>query len=105
MNKNLFFLFLLLVSSSPLFGQGRLEIIETKLTELAQTNPGLNEKVELSVNDVSIQEFIRGLANANNLNINVDPSLNTKIVSNFSGVCCIIYGTIELFQLSHILYF
>jgi len=86
MNKNLFFLFLLLVSSSPLFGQGRLEIIETKLTELAQTNPGLNEKVELSVNDVSIQEFIRGLANANNLNINVDPSLNTKIVSNFSGV-------------------
>ena len=66
--------------------QDRFMVIENKLKELSKDNLGLNEKVELSVNGVAIQEFIRGLATANNLNVSVDASLNTKIVNNFSNV-------------------
>lgn len=66
--------------------QDRFTVIEQKLQELAQTTPGLNEKVELSVNGVAIQEFIRALATANNLNVSLDPSLNAKVINNFSNV-------------------
>src|SRR5436190_23660458 len=86
MYKKIFIAIVLVLISTALFAQDRFEIIEKKLYDLSQNTPGLNEKVDLSVNDVSIQEFIRGLANANNINISVDPSLNTTIVSNYSGV-------------------
>ncbi len=66
--------------------QDRFGTIETRLKELAKETPGLNEKVELSVNGVSIQDFIRGLATTNNLNISVDAGLTTKIYNNFSNV-------------------
>lgn len=82
-------LLLLLLSISlacSAFGQERYDKIETRMKALAAETPGLNDKVELSVNGVSIQEFIRGLAMSNNLNISVDPSLNAKIFNNFSNV-------------------
>jgi type IV pilus assembly protein PilQ len=60
--------------------------MEKKLDELAATVPGLNNKVELSVNGLPLQEFIRGLAMANNLNVSVEPALDTKIFDNFSNV-------------------
>lgn len=66
--------------------QERFTLIETKLAELSKTTPGLNEKVELSVNGAPIQEFIRGLATTNNLNVSIDAGLNQKIVNNFSNV-------------------
>ncbi len=66
-------------------GQERLTEIETKLKELAVTNPGLNEKVELSFNGISIQEYIRSLAAASNLNITVDGNINVKIYTNFTN--------------------
>lgn len=69
-----------------LHAQDRYAQVETRIKELAKETPGLNEKVELSVNGVAIQEFIRGLAMSNNLNISVDPSLNAKIFNNFSNV-------------------
>jgi len=68
-------------SDDPRFG-----IIEQKLTDLSATVPGLNNKVELSVNGVSLQEFIRALAITNNLNVSVEPSLDMKIYDNFSDV-------------------
>jgi type IV pilus assembly protein PilQ len=67
-------------------GEDRFIAIENRLKELSKETPGLNEKVELSVNGVSVQEFIRGIATTNNLNVSVDPSLNTKIFNNFSNV-------------------
>ncbi len=66
--------------------QDRFTTIENKLKELALTTPGLNEKVELSVNGVTIQEFIRAMGTTNNINVSVDGSLTTKIVNNFSNV-------------------
>ncbi len=66
--------------------QDRFAVLESKLKALSKDSPGLNEKVELSVNGATIQEFVRGLANANNLNVSIDPSLNVKIYNNFSNV-------------------
>lgn len=60
--------------------------LEKKLKELSATVIGLNNKVELSVNGVSVQEFVRGIAITNNLNVSVDPALDTKIYDNFSDV-------------------
>jgi len=64
----------------------RLKTIETKLDELANSSlPGLKEVVDFSVSGVSIQEFLRGLAETNNLNISIDPTLNIKVVNNFTN--------------------
>ncbi len=79
-------LFFLILFTGYTYGQDRFLTIETKLKELAATSPGLNEKVELSVNGASIQDFIRGLASTNGLNISVDAPLNQKIYNNFSNV-------------------
>jgi type IV pilus assembly protein PilQ len=48
--------------------------------------PALNEKVSISVSNTSIQEFMRGVANSSGLNIDVDPTMDIKIVNNFSDV-------------------
>ena len=81
------FLFALLTTSA--LAQDRFVNIENQLRSLTVDMPGLEDKVELSVNGVSIEEFIRGLAITNKLNISVEPSLDTKIVNNFSGVTVI----------------
>jgi type IV pilus assembly protein PilQ len=72
--------------STSLFSQDRFTYIETKLKELSLTSPGLTEKVELSVNGAMIQDFIRGLATTNGLNVSVDAPLTIKIYNNFSNV-------------------
>lgn len=77
-----FFLSLCFVAKS----QDRFAILEQKLIDLGKTNPGLNEKVDLSINGASIQEFIRAIGVNNNLNVNVDPTIDAKIVNNFSKV-------------------
>ena len=84
--KKIFLVFLILSSAAVHAQQDRFTAIESKLKELALTTPGLNEKVELSVNGVAIQEFIRAMATTNNLNVSVDAGLTTKIVNNFSNV-------------------
>jgi len=66
--------------------QDRFAVLEQKLIELGKSNPGLNEKVDLSINSSSIQEFIRAIATSNNLNVNVDPSIDVKVTNNFSKV-------------------
>ncbi len=67
--------------------QDRFAILEQKLIELGKTSaPGLNEKVDLSINGATIQEFIRAIGVNNNLNVNVDPTIEAKIVNNFSKV-------------------
>lgn len=59
--------------------------VEQRLHALTYVVPGLKEKVKLSVSGVSIQEFVRALAEANNLNINIDPNIQYTIVNNFQG--------------------
>lgn len=63
----------------------RVRVVEERLRNLAITVPGLNQKVQLNVSNVSVQEFLRALAQANNLNINIDPNLNFKVYNNFTN--------------------
>jgi type IV pilus assembly protein PilQ len=76
--------------SNMSFAQGapeteRIRLIQERLNNLAITVPGLNQRVQLNVSNVSAQEFLRALAQANNLNINIDPQLNFKVYNNFTN--------------------
>jgi len=61
----------------------RLKVIDERLRNLSVTVPGLNQQVQLSMSGASAQEFLRALAQSNNLNINIDPQLNFKVYTNF----------------------
>lgn len=67
------------------YAQDRIKKIETQLKSMVVEMPGLEEKVEMSVSGVSIQEFMRGIADAHKLNISVDPSIQQAIVNNFAN--------------------
>jgi type IV pilus assembly protein PilQ len=85
MKKRIFILFFL----STVFilrAQDRFDIMDEKLTQLAKNYPGINDQVDLSMKDVSIQEYIRTIGTTNNINVNVDPSLDIKLTNSFSKV-------------------
>ncbi len=65
--------------------EDRMRLIEERLKILSGTVQGLNQKVQLSMSGASAQEFLRALAQSNNLNINIDPQLNFKIYNNFTN--------------------
>lgn len=75
------------LSFSSLYAQqqDRVEALQERLQNLSTTVPGLNQKVQLSVTGVSVQELLRALAQSNKLNINIDTNLNFKIYTNFSN--------------------
>ncbi len=77
---------LFLFCCSFLTAQDRFDILEEQLNQLAKSYPGINEKVELSVNNVSLQEFLRAIGTSNNLNISVDPQLDFKVNNAFKDV-------------------
>ncbi|CAH0304124.1 Type II secretion system protein D [Pedobacter sp. Bi27] len=73
----------LTVSAQVTTTADRLKAIEERLRNLSVTVPGLNQPVQLSMSGASAQEFLRALAQSNNLNINIDPQLNFKVYTNF----------------------
>lgn len=79
-------LFVFLLGINALSAQDRFAEIENKMKVLAIDNPGLDNTVQSSVNGVSLQEFIRGIANTNELNISVSESLSVQVINNFSNV-------------------
>lgn len=87
-NKYLLCLLLLLVISgnSALQAQNRIVPIRQKLDSLTAVMPGLLQPVDLSVSDVSVGDFIRGLAISNNVNVAINGDLNDLVENNFSGV-------------------
>src|SRR6218665_2490694 len=84
MKIKLLILYMLLLGS--LSAQDRFDLLEERLNQVAKDYPGLNDKVELAVNNASIQDFIRAIAQSNNLNVTVDPGLDIKISNNFKNV-------------------
>lgn len=48
--------------------------------------PALDSKVDISVSNVSMQEFLRAIANSSGLNLNVDPAIDDNVVNNFNDV-------------------
>ncbi|MBB2145777.1 general secretion pathway protein GspD [Pedobacter sp. LMG 31464] len=63
----------------------RLAKIENRLKALSVMVPGLNQKVQLSMSGATAPEFLRALAQSNNLNINIDPQVNFKVYYNFTN--------------------
>lgn len=63
----------------------RLAKIENRLKALSVMVPSLNQKVQLSMSGASASEFLKALAQANNLNINVDPKVDFKVYYNFTN--------------------
>ena len=86
MKTKILIFFLLLVSAGSFAQQSlRIDSIRQKLEDLSHDAPGLNETVDFSVTGVTIQEFLRGIAESHNLNISVDPTINFKIYNNFTN--------------------
>lgn len=65
--------------------EDRLAKIENRLKSLSVMVPGLNQKVQLSMSGTTATEFLRALAQANNLNINIDPKVDFKVFYNFTN--------------------
>src|SRR5215217_2450915 len=65
--------------------QARIDLLEKKLVGLSAFVPGLKQKVQVGLSGVSIQEFLRAMAQSNQLNVNVDPMLNIKVSSNVTN--------------------
>lgn len=57
-----------------------------KIDSLSAIIPALNRTVDISLSNVSMQEFLRSVANASGLNLNVDPSVNQTVSNNFKDV-------------------
>lgn len=66
--------------------QSRELFLDAKITSIAADIPGINELVDISVSDVPLQEFVRGIASNAGLNINVDPNVKVRITANYSKV-------------------
>lgn len=64
----------------------RLDSVEKQIRELEASVPGLREKVNISVTDVPLNEFLRAIANNAGLNMDIDPSVIQKVSNNFSDV-------------------
>ncbi|SKC59267.1 type II secretion system protein GspD [Ohtaekwangia koreensis] len=80
----------------------RLEDIKIHLDFLSDSlAPGLNESANFSVAGLSLQIFLRTLAESHDLNIQVDPSINVTLANNFTSVRVkeIIYFLCQEYQL------
>ena len=66
--------------------QEEYRMLEQQLDSVSSEIPALNEVVSISVTNVSIQEFLRGVANNSGLNIDVSPELDQIVVNNFTNV-------------------
>ncbi|MDB5134661.1 MAG: outD, partial [Mucilaginibacter sp.] len=64
----------------------RVQAIQKKLDSLSKSVPGLNQKVQLLVTGISIQQYLIGISGSNNLSISVDPQLNFVINDTFHDV-------------------
>ncbi len=84
--KYLIALAFILIDIIPCFSQIRIDSVQQALVTLAKDYPGLDQKVELSITDVTLTDFLNALAVSNKLNISVDESLNFVINNNFTNV-------------------
>ncbi len=62
------------------------DVFRNKLDSIATYVPALNEKIDFTVNDLPLHEFIRGVANEAGLNVNLDQGLNESVSNNFTNV-------------------
>lgn len=64
----------------------RISNISRQLDSLSQYVPVLNDSIDISVTNVSVQEFLRGIALANNVNMSIANGLTDMVINNFNNV-------------------
>ena len=84
--RHIFLLSFFLFSLAKGLAQDRFDVLEEKLNQLAKSYPGINEKVDLSINGSTIQEYINAVGVSNNINVNVDPAIDLKLSTSFNKV-------------------
>ncbi len=86
----LLILFLSLICTSAQAQDSRTNQLRTKLESIIIEAPGLNQKAEINVNNVSLSDFLQAIATAHKININISPELNDiTIKNNFSNATVI----------------
>lgn len=82
--QRLLFILLLLMPGAA-FAQDRFAGIRAQLEASMADQPGLDERVEMSVSGTPVSEFARALGLAHKLNISVDPAVKGEVVNTFSN--------------------
>lgn len=78
---------LLLVPVSVLAqNQDRIQAIQQKLEVLSAEVPGLEQKVQLSVTGITLQQYLLALSKSANVSISADPQLNFTIFDSLNDV-------------------
>ena len=77
---------LLLNVSAFAQNEDRLVRIERELNEASKRIPALNNTVDFTANNYTLQEVIRAIASDNDLNVVVSPNLTELVTYNFSNV-------------------
>ena len=64
----------------------RIDQLQTKLESIVIDVPGLSQKAEINVNNVTLSDFLQALATAHKINLNIHPELKgINIQNNFSN--------------------
>lgn len=84
--KRIIILFLFCLVGNILIAQNNLKSFTQTLDSLSATLPALNQRVDFTVNEVPLHEFIRGIAYQAGLNVNLDTGLTELVSNNFSNV-------------------
>ncbi|MBI3133504.1 MAG: type II and III secretion system protein [Bacteroidetes bacterium] len=83
MKKCIILSLFLLVGLTGVYAQTDPAEFDKQLTELAKSQPGLLEKVQVNVSGIGLSDFITAVAFEHNLNVSVDEQLKTVVVNNF----------------------
>lgn len=78
-----FLLLFVVCSASP--DPNRFDELNLRLEEFLRANPGLEKKVELSVDGATVSEFLRMISKTNNLNVTIREGVKGNVVNDFSG--------------------
>jgi type IV pilus assembly protein PilQ len=62
--------------------ENRLAQLKLQLESIAVDSPGLNEKADINVSNVLLGDFLRTVANAHKINLNISSDLNNIIITN-----------------------
>jgi type IV pilus assembly protein PilQ len=84
--KRIIILLLFCLVGNILIAQNNLKSFTQTLDSISATLPALNQRVDFTVNEVPLHEFIRGIAYQAGLNVNLDTGLTELVSNNFSNV-------------------
>lgn len=77
------FIFLINFNSHAQFDEERFQELEIRLEEYAKKNNKINKQVDISITG-TLQEFAIAFSKETKINLTIDPSIDKKVVTNFS---------------------